>query len=256
MPPTTPNPATPQSALGSTDITTPTNSASADGYFDEDLEEHPENHFLSVHEYEYEYEDWASDSEADDGDEVDWNAGITDFALFPPDGRKSNTPAKFSPQWADFVSSQHDALQRSLARTRAADAPDTTKPPLPFDALPGLTPDTSPDLRDDLDAESMSDDDLRAPGGYRVPSFLTVSLTPPSPDEQSVGEEDDLPLFMGPKRAGVKRHPPRKPQRPGLRHSRTLSGKLHSWRRPSWGLWSVSERPEAERAAERAGLDG
>jgi len=212
-----------------------------DGYFNEDMEDHPEDHFLSP---VYEYEDWASDSEADD-DEVEWDAGITDFALFDDDRRSDGD--SLDSKWAGFMANQQAALQRSAERNRVATSLDTTRPPLPVEEMPGLTPDSSPSLRDDLDAETFDEPHLPASQG---PEYLTITLTPPSPEEQSISEDDELPLFFDAKRTIGKRNAPRKPQRPGLRHFRTLSGKLHSWRRPSWALYSVGENPDAERKAE------
>lgn len=44
-----------------------------------DLDNHPDQHFLTPIEM-YDAEDWASDSE--DEEDIEWDAGITDFALF------------------------------------------------------------------------------------------------------------------------------------------------------------------------------
>jgi len=211
----------------------------------DDLEDHPENHFLSPI---YDYEEWDSDDD-DDGSDVEWSAGITDFALFDDDRRKALDKGDELPsQWNDFVSSQASALDRALERERAASLPDTTRPPLPFEGygeMPGLTPDCSPNLRGDLDVSSDSVTRQSAP------NYLTITLTPPSKTDRMIEDDEDLPLSFHYRRTGEQKYrAPRRLQRPGLGHSRTMSKKLHVWRRPSWNIYSVGEDKEAEERAE------
>ncbi|TKA64135.1 hypothetical protein B0A55_11538 [Friedmanniomyces simplex] len=263
-PPSTPRlttdaPVAYKSEAGPMSTSTSTNSPpTTKEYLDEDLEDHPEDHFLSPI---YSHSDWPSDSD-DDEEETDWDAGITDFALFDTDRRRAQeTHEQLDRRWAAFLSTQHSALQRAAQRNRAETEPETTRPPLPFEDLPGLTPDTSPSLRDDLEVEAVAEGPET-----RVPGYLTVTLTPPSPEERRVDENDELPLFFfffddddndddaknKAKRRGSAPPPrPFKAQRPGLRHARTLSGKAHSWRRPGWGLRVIGEEPDEEARAER-----
>ncbi|KAK5707923.1 hypothetical protein LTR97_000462 [Elasticomyces elasticus] len=171
-------------------------------FFDADDEDHPEDHFLSA----YEYDDWANSDDDDDEEEIEWDAGIIDFALFDDDRRQAEEKhEQLGHRWRGFMSNQH--------------------------------------LRDDLDVE-----ELDGQPAARVPSYLTITLTPPSPKERMVTEDDDLPLFFDALKLNSRA--PQRHQRPGLRHARTMSGKLHSWRRPSWRIHSVGEEPDAEREAE------
>ncbi|KAK0922035.1 hypothetical protein LTR91_005528 [Friedmanniomyces endolithicus] len=219
-------------------------------YLDEDLEDHPDAHFLSPL---YEYEDWASGSDADDSD-TEWNAGITDFALFQSDTQRANeTSGPVDSKWAAFVSEQQLARQRAAQRSRVV-SPDLSKPPLPFEDLPGLAPDSSPSLRDDLEPE--------AHGMAREPSYLTTLLSPPRPEEQTIGPGDSLPLSLdhfdddgdyddGEVEKGlwmpmVPTRVQSRLRRPGMKGARTLSGKRHAWRRPGWGMYSIGEEAEAE----------
>lgn len=221
---------------------------SQDSFFQDDLEDHPEDHFLSPM---YEYEDWASDSE--DDDEVEWDAGITDFALFNNDRQRAQqTDEQLDERWDVFMQRQDSALRRSIQRSHSEAEVDTTRPPLPFDEVPGLTPDSSPHLRDDLDVESFHGQDQARPS---VPNYLTVTVTPPSPEQQVFEDDDDLPLSFALHHSQSMRPARRKMERPGLRHARTMSGKLHSWRRPGWNMYSLGEEPEAEKKAEQ-GSDG
>lgn len=207
--------------------------------FENELEDHPEDHFLSPM---YEYENW--DSDDDDGEDVEWNAGITDFALFDTDRRRAQEEHEQLPsRWEGFLSTQQSALQRAMERTRAASAPDTTRPPLPFNDVPGLTPDGSPNLCDDQDVESCHG---RAKSMPPVPSYLTVTLTPPPEEERMIDDDDDLPLSFYAKHAKERKQTRRKLERPGLRHTRTMSGKVHVWRRPSWHIYTVGEEPCGE----------
>ncbi|KAK0893387.1 hypothetical protein LTR02_012857 [Friedmanniomyces endolithicus] len=244
-------PQAPTSEPASSSTTTTSDKPTNDHYLDEDLETHPGAHFLSSL---YEHEDWASDSDADDSDadesDTEWNAGITDFALFQSDTQLANqTSGSVDPKWAVFVSDQQFARQRALARVCAS--PDFNRPPLPFEELPGLTPDSSPSLRDDLDVETR--------GKAREHGYLTTLLVPPSLEERTVGPDDALPLSLDHDYnanddddcSGVEKGlwiplVPRRMRRPGMRGARTLSGKRHSWRRPGWGMHSIGEEAEAE----------
>ena len=193
----------------------------------------------------YDYEEW--DSDDDDGEEVEWNAGITDFALFDDDRKRAQENDEALPsRWASFVSSQEAAMQRALQRERRDYAPDTTRPPLPFEDLPGLTPDSSPRLKDDLDAEASGDVQPSKP------SYVTITVTPPPEDQRAIDEDDDLPLTFHYQRPSERKQAKHKVQRPGLTHNRTLSGKVHVWRRPSWHIYPVREDAEAEGEAETA----
>ncbi|KAK0279145.1 hypothetical protein LTR35_008880 [Friedmanniomyces endolithicus] len=227
---------------------TTTPKPSPDQYSDDDLETHPDAHFLSPL---YEYEDWASDSDPDDSD-TEWNAGITDFALFQSDTQRASGPV--NPKWAHFISDQQSARQRALARVVAS--PDSTKPPLPFEDLPGLTPDSSPSLRDDLEDLEISPRVLETHGKAREHSYLTALLVPPSLEERTVGPGDALPLsFDQDDDQDVEKGlsmpvVPRRMRRPGMRGARTLSGKRHSWRRPGWGMHAIGEEVEEEAEAE------
>ena len=83
-------------------------------------------------------------------------------------------------------------------------------------------------------------------------SYVTITITPPPEDERTFDEEDDLPLTFHYHRPSERKQVKDKVQRPGLTHSRTLSGKVHVWRRPSWHIYPVREDAEAEGEAESA----
>lgn len=216
------------------------------GFFEEDLENHPEYHFLSpIKMYEYEY--WAVDSD-EDGEEVEWDAGITDFALFDDDRRRAQESNQPLPsKWSGMLEQQTSALQRAVQRNRANSDPYPVTGTLSTsdDEPPSLTPDVSPDLRDDLDVESYHGQTVSRSS---VPNYLTITVTPPNDEGNDNGEDDDLPLsfFVARKRATS---PNRKLQRPGLRHSRTMSGRAHTWVRPS--MHTVGEDAKGEERAER-----
>ncbi|KAF2764226.1 hypothetical protein EJ03DRAFT_355964 [Teratosphaeria nubilosa] len=213
----------------------------------DDLEDHPEDYYLSP---VMGYDDWADDSD-DEGEEVEWNAGITDFALFDSDRRRAQEEHDSLPsKWDDFMTSQESAFRRSERRIRSYSMPDTTKPPLPVEVedVPDLTPDHSPSLRDDMDVDSFHGPSAPRPV---VPSYLTITVSPPEGDQGSSSESDEnLPLSFFIKRSAQRKQERRKLERPGLQYSRTLSGKVHVWRRPSWYLYPVGEDAEAERRAE------
>ena len=214
------------------------------GFFEADLEHNPEYHFLSPIQM-YEYEDWAEDSD-DEGEEVEWDAGITDFALFDDDRRRAQESNQRLPsKWNDMLLEQASALQRAVKRNRADSDPyPLRKASLgPNEDVPGLTPDVSPDLRDDLDVESYHGQTVARPS---IPSHLTIAVTPPSDEEAEDKDQDAVPLFVQDKQ---EQFPTSKLQRPGLRHSRTMSGHIHTWTRPS--MDTVGEDSEAEEQAER-----
>jgi len=250
--------------------------------FEEDLDNNPHSHFLSpVHMYES-WDD--SDDDSDDGS-FEFDAGITDFALFNDDfkrAKEQNVP--LSNKWSDFVEDQAQCLDRAVARSRA-ELVDRPSGPFysgsslsqPRDAVPSLTPDTSPRLADDLDydsAESSSDRSYRtkivtpastqpASSPINIPgrSQSNLSTLTESAIDDNEFEDTSAPAFLlyrhsqraGKGRQLAKPQPP--PMRPGLSAgSRTLSGKLHVWRRPSCDLFSVEE--EADEEAKQAGGKG
>ncbi|GAB1740751.1 hypothetical protein NU219Hw_g5836t1 [Hortaea werneckii] len=286
----------------------------------EDLNDtcNPEDLFLSPLQP---YEDWNSDSDSDSGSEIEWDAGITDFALFDDDRRRAEKEGSALPtRWDSFMDSQNEALDRAAERNlRSSSMPDITKPPLPMkfaqgdegeeeeggsdDGIPGLTPDTSPNLPDDMEVE----DPAAASGGQNtlparshsephliMPKYHTIELLPPSDADRTIQDDEDLPLtfsyrrgnnpaptFGAPTHTPAKKLPHPRPnflgenspsqhhqflrdargrlQRPpGLLGTgrRTLSGKLHVWRRPGWGIFSVGEDVEGERRAEEEGGPG
>ena len=212
--------------------------------FEADLENNPEYHFLSPIQM-YEYEDWAEDSDSD-AEEVEWDAGITDFALFDDDRRRAQESNRPLPsKWTGMLAQQSSALQRAVERRRRDSDPQplNRSQDTPEDEVPSLTPDVSPDLRDDLDVESFHGQAVARP---TVPNYLTITVTPP---DDEVGDEDvPLSFYVARKHASS---PNRKLQRPGLRHSRTMSGRAHTWMRPS--MFTVGEDSEGEEKAERCG---
>lgn len=223
--------------------------------YEDDLDSDPQNHFLSPIQM-YEYEDWADDSDSD-GEEVEWDAGITDFALFDNDRQQAQEGNKLLPsKWADLLARQASALERAVQRNRQDSTPDPVNRPLPWSEseVPHLTPDTSPDLRDDLDVESYHGQSIPRPA---VPNYLTVAVSPPDDDSTALVEEDgDLPhstkLFRG-QQLSKHAHPPQRLQRPGMRHTRTMSGHIHAWRRPDRQIYTLGEDSEGENRAEREG---
>ncbi|KAK5112751.1 hypothetical protein LTR62_003849 [Meristemomyces frigidus] len=204
-----------------------------------DLEDHPENHFLSPL---ARFDDWHpdSDDDEDDDDEIDWDAGITDFALYSDDRQQAEeSNEQVDEKWDAFLKRQELALRRSVERSHSKPA---TRSPLPV-GMPALTPDSSPDLRDDLDVES-----------FRGPAYHTLTIVPPSPHLLPFNGHQDLPLsFPSLSAHYATRSSFRRIERPGLKHTRTMSGKAHSWRRPGWGIYPLGEEPEAEQRAEEEG---
>lgn len=226
--------------------------------YEDDLDSDPQNHFLSPLQM-YEYEDWADDSDSD-GEEVEWDAGITDFALFDSDRRQAQEGNQLLPRkWSDMLARQASALGRAVQRNRQDSNPDPVNRPLSLSDtdVPYLTPDSSPDLRDDLDVESYHGQSIPRPS---VPNYLTIAVSPPEDDSSAAVDEDsDLPLSVYilrkqqlSKRARV--HTPPKLQRPGMRHTRTMSGHIHAWRRPSLQIYTLGEDSEGENRAEGEGL--
>ncbi|KAI6884167.1 hypothetical protein KC363_g3689 [Hortaea werneckii] len=276
----------------------------------EDLNDtcNPEDLFLSPM---HPYEDWNSDSDSDAGSEIEWDAGITDFALFDDDRRRAEEEGSALPtRWDSFMDSQNEALDRAAQRSlRSSSMPDITKPPLPMEfahgdeeeeggsdnETPGLTPDTSPNLPDDMEVEApaalSSKDQNMVPARSQsephliMPRYHTIELLPPLDDERTIQDDEDLPFTFSYRRNNpastlgtihtpAKKLPHPRPnflsetslsqhqhlrdakgrlQRPpGLLGTgrRTLSGKLHVWRRPGWGIFSVGEDVEGERRAE------
>ncbi|KAK5170566.1 uncharacterized protein LTR77_005154 [Saxophila tyrrhenica] len=215
--------------------------------FEEDLENNPGNYFLSPLEM---YEDW--DDSDSDGEEVEWNAGIMDFALFDEDRRKAQKNEQSLPsKWSGMLANQADALKRSVQRSRNERESELAKtsPHTSDKEVPGLTPDASPDLRDDLDVDSFHGQTALHP---KIPHYLTLTVTPPGEAKGKATEERDgllLPMYENAQQR-PRIQGDRKLQRPGMRHTRTMSGRSHSWRRPGREMYSVREEAEAEEKAE------
>nr|POF17950.1 hypothetical protein CFP56_13361 [Quercus suber] len=235
---------------------------SNDVAFEFDLNKNPDAYFITqpeAMEYRYQY-DWdAEDSDNDDpDDDLEWNAGITDFALFNNDRRAAQEAHQELPsRWNEMLSSQTSALQRAAQRTHEAAEPSwrSTSPPTHDENLPGLTPDHSPQLHDELDLDHSPPS-----GSLPIPNYLTITVTPPAEDSRAFFDNDDddddgkggagLSLRWNqsaPQHPGPRLH---RSQRPGLRNARTMSGKAHSWRRPDWEIYPLGEDADAERRAE------
>lgn len=199
--------------------------------FEDDLEQHPDKHFLSPLTAEEVY-GWDSDSDDDDAD-GEWNAGITDFSLFASDRKRAmETGQPLDEKWDSFVSNQTEAFERSCDRVWESEN----------DRVPGLTPDTSPHLKDDLEDDAEMDDKLVVPW-ISVPDYLTFEVKP-SESGAMLGPDDELPLSFALARK-------KRIERPGLRHARTMSGRKHVWRRPGYDMFTVGEEVDAEAEAER-----
>lgn len=227
------------------------------------------------------YESW-DDSDDDDDDDYQFDAGITDFALFNDDykrAKEEDTP--LSAKWNDLIADQTDAYNRAIARTRAelVDRPtspfDSGSNSAQHDAVPSLTPDTSPRLVDDLDFDSAEESTSTLSLPYRTkivtpedlpnrPASAPIDIPRsrfnlPSLSESAVEDEDFADpaapaflLYRHSQRADRRRNtarPAPPSMRPGMSAgNRTLSGKLHVWKRPSWDLYSVFEEREEEMA--------
>lgn len=223
--------------------------------FEDDLNKHPEDHFLSPVQM-YEYEDWAEDSD-DDGEEIEWDAGITDFALFDNDRRHAQQRQEQMPdRWNGLLASQASAMQRAVLRNRANSEPSGKQWTPLLEDVPQLTPDNSPNLKGDHDIHSYCGQKIPRSS---VPNYLAVKVTPPpeddsddydDDDEEYDSDEDDLPVSFLVARARERRRVARQMERPGLRFNRTMSGKVHVWRRPSYQLYPVGEDAEGESEAE------
>lgn len=233
--------------------------------FEDELNKHPEDHFLSPVQM-YEYDDWADDSD-EDGEEIEWDAGITDFALFDNDRRRAQEKREEVPhRWNGLLASQASALQRAVERNRADSEPQRRSWTPLLDDVPQLTPDNSPDLRGEFDIHAhCAPRQQQQKSAPSIPNYLTVKVTPPSEDnfdsdysddydfdddDEDSEDDSDIPVSFLVERARERRRLARKMERPGLRFSRTMSGKVHVWRRPSKQIYSVGEDVEAERKAE------
>lgn len=221
-------------------------------YFEEELNKAPEDHFLSPIQM-HEYEDWDSDS--DGGEEVEWDAGITDFALFNSDRHRAQERHEnvLPDRWDQLLANQASALQRAAQRNRADSDPS-------LDELPQLTPDNSPSMRDGFDLDRHFATFGHKPQAPK-PNFLEFRPTrttkhdvDDASDDSDFDSEDDedadLPLSLIIQRAKERQRAARAFERPGLRFSRTLSGKQHVWRRPSHEIHTLNEDVAAERKAE------
>ncbi|EME45747.1 hypothetical protein DOTSEDRAFT_44004 [Dothistroma septosporum NZE10] len=224
--------------------------------FEYELSEHPENHFLSPVQM-FEYEDWAEGSDDEDAGEIDWDAGITDFALFDDDRRRAQQGQAMPDRWNSLLRNQASALERAVDRNRATPDPSRRGAWTPLvDDLPQLTPDSSPNLKDEFDIHAHCKQN--ASRRQAIPGYL-LEATPADEetdedeeddDDSDDSDDDDLPVAYLVERARERRRQARQLERPGLRFSRTMSGKHHVWRRPSSQMYTLSESPEAERKAE------
>ena len=226
--------------------------------FEDEINRDPAAHFLSPVSM-YEYDDWADDSD-DDAEEVEWDAGITDFSLFQDERRQAQRRNEQIPdRWESLLSSQKHALQRAVQRNRADSDPTRGRNWTPLlEDVPQLTPDNSPNLRDDFDIEAYCGQNARRPS---IPNYLRLEVTPPEEetdedddDEITDSDDDELPVAFLVERARERRRQARKMERPGMRFNRTMSGRTHVWRRPSWHIYDVGEDAEAERKAELANV--
>jgi hypothetical protein len=215
---------------------------------EEDIDEDPQAHFLSPVQM---YEMW-DDSDDEDGDDVvDWDAGIIDFGLFHDDHKRAkdaNIPLPC--KWNHVLTDQAQVYQRVVSRATHNDSePEFLSRTPSGESLPGLTPDCSPQLQDNLDYESDNDND----DDTSHPQFQLI-VTPPPEDSTSAllddDDEDDLPLSFFVERGRAQRRAVEAARaktlfsRPGLRGDRTLSGKRHAWRRPYWDLFTIKEGVE------------
>nr|OQO16427.1 hypothetical protein B0A51_17173 [Rachicladosporium sp. CCFEE 5018] len=221
----------------------------------------PQSHFLSpMASYEY----WSDDDE-DDDDGPDWDAGIIDFGLFYEDHKKADVPVPS--KWNGLLADQAQLYQQNVKRSSTAVEPEFLARNGSGDSLPGLTPDASPQVKDDMDYDSDGDG-LVMPTRRNAPVFNLI-ITPPEEDlegalaEAAAGnetdEEDYLPLSFFVRRSQAQRKAAAqhgsaaasvqpKLTRPGLKSDRTLSGKRHSWVKPSRGLYSIREGVREEAA--------
>ncbi|KAK6429263.1 hypothetical protein LTR95_014590 [Oleoguttula sp. CCFEE 5521] len=225
----------------------------------------PQSHFLSpMASYEY----WSDDNDDDDDDIPDWDAGIVDFGLFYEDHKKADVP--LPRKWNGLLGNQAQLYQQTVKRTSTAVEPEFLARNGSGDSLPSLTPDASPQVKDDMEYDSDGDG-LVMPIRRNAPVFHLV-ITPPEGDletalaEAAAGnetdEEDYLPLSFFVKRSQAQRkaaaqHTTVMPLgsvlqprmvRPGLKSDRTLSGKRHSWAKPGRGLYSIHEGVREEAA--------
>lgn len=217
----------------------------ANGFFQADVDVYAESVFSSPIRM-YEYNDWASDSD-DDADDVEWDAGITDFALFDDDRRRAQeTNERLPSKWNPLLDGQNSALERAAARSRVISASSSGNR-LSFgkEDIPSLTPDDSPDLRDDLDVEPYHRQDKAS---VSVPNYLTDNVEPPKAYEfvEARLNHEESPLVISAMSKQPRSQATRRRERPGLRHSRTMSGHVHSWRRPSMHMYTLGEEPDAE----------
>ncbi|KAF2485112.1 hypothetical protein BDY17DRAFT_308565 [Neohortaea acidophila] len=228
-----------------TDYTT---SAITNDPFLDDLEDNPDQHFLAPIQM-YEYEAWPGDSDDEDTDDgcVEWAAGITDFALFDDDRRRARQQSEPLPRkWSAMLQQQTSALQRSLnrGRVRSSKEADSGERVLDVEEMPSLTPDTSPRLRDDLETAARDE-------GAKIPEYLMSGAN-------RLREEQGMDGMSTNGRDRQQTERIRRQQRPGLGHSRTMSGRAHAWTRPSSEIYTVGEEPEneSERSSRRSRSSG
>lgn len=238
--------------------------------FEDEIDQDPAAHFLSPVKMVYEYDDWAEDSDNDNTEDVAWDAGIVDFAHFHSDRQQAqagHTTSLPTDRWDSLLASQHSALQRAMQRNRSS-RPEPTRNRIwtpPAEDVPHLTPDNSPNLRDSFDMERYCGRPAAAAATAArpsIPNYLQSNFTPAEElsddddydddDDETDSDEDELPVAYLVERARERRRAARKLERPGMRFNRTMSGKVHVWKRPGYQLPDVGEDAEAERRAELA----
>lgn len=229
-----------------TESTTPawSNTNTPPTAFEEDVNEHPDQHFLSPSLDDYNY--WSEDS--DDDDEIDdtpWGPGFVDFALFASDKKRAEESNEPMPEkWNAFIASQAERSGESSQSEKSA-----SKNEFLGHDLPDLTPDNSPRLNDDLDPddESMYENIYHGePADLADLAPYTVIVTPPQTPSHLIEDfELGVPLAVYAQRAKQRAmQTSRKVERPGLRHARTLSGKPHAWWPPGRDMHTVREEED------------
>lgn len=220
------------------------------------------------HEYDEDDSDSDSDSDLDDDDNARWSTGITDYAQFTADRRAAaDRHEGIPPRWDGLLERQRDAMKRAEARSQSSSTIDKL-PSSPSteagndvngsageDELPFLTPDGSPRIPSGFDNLSLNFISTHEPSHHtvevqvdHVPDLLDsdaedIDASTYSEDFEDEEDEDDdeIPVAVLIERARRRRL---SLSRPGLTSTRTLSGKVHVWRRPSGQIYTVGEEDE------------